>query len=373
MKKSPKCLRALRELGDIVHEAAKKPARTNGTRWIQHKLLAASILLKQYGLIVICLTSITDDPKVTGYVKRMKLFKTIAHLQLFVDFLSPIGRLSEQLQGESANLLLAQSALESTLVTLKRTSEAAYSGTLPLGQHVTAAKAQLAKHDAEKQERELARSVLGGPSGVDGESDGNRDSELEIEFQSIGIKNLRQGLSTLEKSSGDIAKKLSECTGQRFCDFLTDTAVMVNGSPNPIIGAVKILDIKAWPKDRSELHTFGDTELSVVVAHFEKALVGKVDCAEVSCEWLRLKLYVADNLKHLQSEDCWSLLSKSKERAFTNVMTIINMLRIFPVSNAIVERCFSTMTKVKTDWRNRLGEKEVEHLIRIKKRGINTW
>lgn len=27
------------------------------------------------------------------------------------------------------------------------------------------------------------------------------------------------------------------------------------------------------------------------------------------------------------------------------------------------------MTKVKTDWRNRLGEKEVEHLIRIKKEG----
>jgi hypothetical protein len=27
------------------------------------------------------------------------------------------------------------------------------------------------------------------------------------------------------------------------------------------------------------------------------------------------------------------------------------------------------MTKVKTDWRNRLGEKEVEHLVRIKKEG----
>jgi len=50
-------------------------------------------------------------------------------------------------------------------------------------------------------------------------------------------------------------------------------------------------------------------------------------------------------------------------------MKVINLLRIFPVSNAVLERCFSTMGKVKTNWHNWLGEKEVKHLIRLKKEG----
>jgi len=42
------------------------------------------------------------------------------------------------------------------------------------------------------------------------------------------------------------------------------------------------------------------------------------------------------------------------------------VLRLFPTSNAIVERCFSTMLQVKTDWKNKLGTKWLEHLLRIK-------
>jgi len=179
-----------------MQEDCKKPTRTNGTRWIQHKLQAASILLKQYGLIVLCLTSITDDSNVSGYVEHIKLFRTITHLQLFVDLLSPIGRLSEHLQGESTNLILAQSAPESTLITLKRTSGAVYSE--PLTKLVDAAKAEIAKHDAERQEHGLEQSRT-----LDGDPRDESDNETEIEFQSIGIKNLKQGLPSLEKNLSD--------------------------------------------------------------------------------------------------------------------------------------------------------------------------
>ena len=44
-------------------------------------------------------------------------------------------------------------------------------------------------------------------------------------------------------------------------------------------------------------------------------------------------------------------------------------LRVIPLSNAIVERCFSTMNKTKTDWRASLGEESLESLVRIKKEG----
>jgi len=42
----------------------------------------------------------------------------------------------------------------------------------------------------------------------------------------------------------------------------------------------------------------------------------------------------------------WSILSTSK--AFPNMIRVINLLCVFPETNAMVERCFSTITKVKT-------------------------
>ena len=63
-ERSPKCLHALKDLADVMGEdVQKKPARTNGTRWIQHKVRAAKILVKQYGLIIISLSNITRTPK----------------------------------------------------------------------------------------------------------------------------------------------------------------------------------------------------------------------------------------------------------------------------------------------------------------------
>ena len=46
-------------IGMLYH----KTARTSGTRCVQHKLKAANILLKQYGLIVLALMHITGDAK----------------------------------------------------------------------------------------------------------------------------------------------------------------------------------------------------------------------------------------------------------------------------------------------------------------------
>jgi len=120
-EQSPKRLRGLEELADVMGEDVQKPARTNGTCWIQHKVCAAKILLKQYGLIIVSLSSITDDVKIKGYVAQMTSFKTILFFQLFLDLLNPTASFSEQLQGDSINLLHAQVALEATLVTLRHT------------------------------------------------------------------------------------------------------------------------------------------------------------------------------------------------------------------------------------------------------------
>ena len=56
-----------------------------------------------------------------------------------------------------------------------------------------------------------------------------------------------------------------------------------------------------------------------------------------------------------------------------NVSQVINLMRVFPFSNALVERCFSTMKKIKTDWRANLDIPTVDMLLRIKKMGLERF
>ena len=326
-ERSPKRLRALHDLAEIMGEEVRKPARSNGTRWVQHKVNAAKILLKQYGLIISALANITDDPQIKGYLKQMNTLKTLALLHLFVQVLAPIGKLSEYLQGDATNLLFAQSAVEAALATLANLTKASYGE--ELDKLVLAAQAKLA------------------------------ESETGIEFQSVCIYGLKDGIDVVNSTAPDIAKKLSKHITSRFSDILSESSFLVR--------ALTVLDISVWPETKDELYEFGKAEVTSILQHFAEVLREKVDSSEVMGEWLQLKIYISSHMRHLPAERCWSVLSTGK--AFPNVIKVINLLRVFPVSNAVVERCFSTMTKVKTDWRNRLGEEEVECLIRIKKEG----
>ena len=279
----------------------------------------------------------------------------------------------EYLQGDSTNLLLAQSALEATCVILQCTQQSNYSQSL--SKLITLAETKVAEYEAEK--------ITSTQGTHNDKKNGDKDKDvekLEIEFQSVTFNKLKEGLTCVYNTEPKISQRLNECISTRFSDVLADSSDNLSTSSTatangtgliaPIIGTIKILDTKTWPTERSELYKYGDNELKLLLNHFELIMKEKIaapTASSVSNEWLELKLYVFDHMKHLSSEDCWAVLSKGT--AFKNVMKIINILRIFPVFNAVVERCFSTMTKVKTDWRNRLGEKEVEHLIRIKKEG----
>jgi len=250
---SPKRLRALKDLAELMGEDAIKPARTNGTRWVQHKLKAATILLKQYGIIILALSNISDDAKIKGYVKQMTSFKTLALLHLFVDFLAPVGKLSDYLQGDSTNLLLAQSAVEAALLAFTHTSNTEYSEQLT--KLVSTAKEKL-------------------------------DEGAAMEFQSVYITDLRDGISALQHNAESMSHRLSEELTSRFGDIFNQS------TPNSVLTALKLLNIREWPESKEGLYEFGNVEMTVVVQHFAEILCDKLDTAEVPGEWLQLKICV---------------------------------------------------------------------------------
>jgi len=114
-----------RAQSDFMDEQVHRPARAQGTRWIQHKVKAASILLSGYPVFVTHLQKVAqDEPRqqaatIRGYVKIMKSFKFLSCLLAFVDLLVPIARLSQFLQRDGTNLMMAKTSINTTKKSLQ--------------------------------------------------------------------------------------------------------------------------------------------------------------------------------------------------------------------------------------------------------------
>ena len=69
----------------------------------------------------------------------------------------------------------------------------------------------------------------------------------------------------------------------------------------------------------------------------------------------------------------WSILYDVKigNNSFADIFEFIKLCFCIPFSNAKVERFFNFMKIIKTDWRSRLGAKNLTSLIRIKVEGPN--
>ncbi|XP_077378594.1 uncharacterized protein LOC144019423 isoform X2 [Festucalex cinctus] len=88
-------------------------------------------------------------------------------------------------------------------------------------------------------------------------------------------------------------------------------------------------------------------------------------------EWGEFKCHVLENMSHFvkSPEDVWSRLHAMYDASFPRLKLLIQCLRVIPLSNAIVEKCFLTVTKTNTNWRASLGELSLEALVRIKNEG----
>ena len=102
-------------------------------------------------------------------------------------------------------------------------------------------------------------------------------------------------------------------------------------------------------------------------------------------EYINLVMYAMENYNHLiyTPLKMWQLLNPFKnERGWNNIFLIAELCFCAPCSNASLERFFSQMRIVKTDWRNSLSESNLTSLLRIKVSGpaekyfakaVNNW
>ena len=130
-----------------------------------------------------------------------------------------------------------------------------------------------------------------------------------------------------------------------------------------------ILDVNLWPKNQVQLSTYCDWEVKSLRDHFQELLELNQCVISSACnEWDCLKAFVLPMITGVDSIDYLEvcpkfLTNKDVQPSCSNVLHIIELLLITPFTNAKLERMFSQLNHVKTDYRNRLGQERLEHLL----------
>ncbi|XP_072169762.1 zinc finger protein 862-like [Diadema setosum] len=180
------------------------------------------------------------------------------------------------------------------------------------------------------------------------------DGMAEVEYKNVKLTNVRREvLTAFQNSRKTHVKKIKECVDARFSDFNSQ-----------LFQAFKVLDTNTWPRDKPSLDQFGHKELNTVYEHF-KGLLQEVQPESIQTEWNSFKSYWNSFLMDLQSSDVWRAFVTVSMSKYPNLGLLIRVLLTFPISNAKVERGFSTMRRIKTDWRCRLSAQTLDHLMRI--------
>jgi hypothetical protein len=119
------------------------------------------------------------------------------------------------------------------------------------------------------------------------------------------------------------------------------------------------LDIQLWPKDGDI--SFGDGAVSDLLNLFKNRLdKNGCDVDKIVTEWDTLKTFVqplVSSNKEITYLEVWKrvLTNNSIKAECQNILHLIEILLIIPFRNAKVERMFSRMNRVKSDWRNGLN------------------
>ena len=346
---SSKRLRELKRFAETWEETVPKPTKATGTRWIDHKIRAMLIVLENYGVYmqhVESLSQTDSQPKkraeLVGFVRKWKHATYPIHMALYLDVLSPIRRLS----------LAFQQELHDPVKAIRRIQEFTW----------TLAKLQLLIDASLDEPDSIMTHYKKFLSAVNVEDElGQRYTYQDVYL--ADYVRINGNVSTHYKES---IANISSCMEQRF--------EAVHTSPF-FKNLVPLLDVKTWPKN--ELGDFGDGFIQELSTSFS-AILQNNNCKreKISSEWTRLKTFliplIANNDKSKYLE-IWELVFTNELilRECRNVLDIFELLLICPFTNAKLERMFSRMNRVKTDWRNRLSRERLDNLLRIGEEGCS--
>ena len=132
------------------------------------------------------------------------------------------------------------------------------------------------------------------------------------------------------------------------------------------------------PDDADILFTYGESCIDEIVEPLEPLLISYLcNVKNIPNQWSSLKQRVIQIKKgcatKLNCLDMWQKLleNESVKSQCSNVFDVIELFLITPFTNAKLERMFSRMNRLKTDFRNRLSRERLENCLRISEEGCD--
>ena len=300
-EKSNKRLRELNTIGEMMEEHIRKPAKANGTRWVQHKSQACTVLHQNYAVIVAHLEAqaaegstvpAADKARLQGYLKTLKSLKFVLYLLYMKVILASLGEICKNLQKASIDLLYVSSCLVQLNTSLDVIREAAAAPTA---------------------------ATLGPLADVLREAE---DNPNEVTFK--GVQLCHGGaavVNAFKVQMTTLADKLKDCMVQRFRDIEHDDKIR----------CLKLLNTTTWPRQQEDLAEFGDDILASFIDAFRPLLeANNVDIDELHREWSSFKMFWLQNLAHLSRSDLWETVMKHYSDTYPNFIHVINVLMVFP-------------------------------------------
>lgn len=350
-KRSPKKLRELQEIHDLVKESMEyddtgvKPVRANGTRWVAHRVAAMKKVLDKFDVYMVHLESLCNDAsystkdraKFQGYFKKWNSTEMLLNIAYYIDILEPIRLLSITFQKSDIDVVKSARALSNVQRDIRRMK------TRTISRFPSVAMTQ--RNIALKEGREIYKG-------------------------SFVVKNMDDQCRKINEKKENEIEKISQATMSRLQEeqesFLTDIC--------------DILDTECWLRtneSKEEELEFADDGVINMFKRFETPLKkAGLSCneAEILQQWHDLISYANKNLSapNVPYRITWRRIFDSSRAQvdFKDILLIAEICFCLPCSTAALERAFSRMKRLKTNLRCAIGESRLENIMRIGESGV---
>ncbi|ROI15239.1 Zinc finger protein 862 [Anabarilius grahami] len=349
---SSKSMRELRALGEELGVRLNVPGSVSGTRWLPHVNRALQTLLKPGGkdkhlqnpgqftavyYHMEHLTASSTNADIAGRSRKVKKMMEdgsfVGFCHFLADLFEAISKFSFLLQRNDVILPQAVNGIENLLATIEAMSVRCKPG------------GRLAELLADLQDQRR-------------QQEGEGETHLLYKFQGITIKGEAAGLGKEGLSMASTPKLQQavratiDCTllhlKQRFSSLLYEESTSASAKA---VKSFKIFSHDSWPAEQRELTDYGAEELDFLLDHFSSVLTRNYMDKSYHALWgmMVTKLPFCSDYK--------------------NILHLVHIMLVLPVSSAICERGFSAQKRIKSDVRGSLHVDTVEDLIRISMEG----
>ena len=207
-----------------------------------------------------------------------------------------------------------------------------------------------------------------------------RNLKQDKSYQGVNLLYMNQAIESIQTNSSTYVQNIIQCINERF------NMIENEGLGTLLNNSSIVINNRAWVLSfDSDVRSTLDKQvqaISEIVQRIKIPLInagGSDQFMSYVNEYMDFVKYADKYMKVLELEpfQLWKSLFKhpKSKTAWRNVSLLIEALLIIPLTNSQVERFFSFMGNVKTDWRSSLGGESLEALLRIMVEGpdLKTW